>query len=91
METNLALVAAERVRDGILTTWTELRTFGGCGSGTACAMCGSAIPRNEMEIEVEYVTNRGIETVVMHVECDAVWRGAIRDKAHGSEPARERI
>jgi len=82
MEANLALVALERVRDGTLPTSAEFRTFGGCGSGVACAMCGHAIPPSKMEIEVEFGSTVRVQTlIIMHVECYYAWFGALRGVA----------
>ena len=78
MEANLALVALERVRDGTLPALAQFRAFGGCGSGGDCAMCGHAIPRSKMEIEVEFGSNPTGETLIMHVECYYAWFGALR-------------
>ena len=78
METSLAQVALERMRDGTLPTLAEFRTFGGCGSGRACAICAHACPQSKMEIEVEYGPNVKLETLVMHVECYYAWLGALR-------------
>src|SRR5215218_2258883 len=66
MDTNLALVALERVRDGTLPLLTQFRTYGGCGSGACCAVCGYVIPQDKMEIDVEYGTKVEAETLVMH-------------------------
>ena len=78
MGANLALVALERVRDGTLPAVAQFRTFGGFGSGGACAMCGHAIPHSKMEIEVEFGSTVRAETLIMHVECYYAWFGALR-------------
>ena len=67
------------------------RMFGGPGLGQPCVVCGKPLPRDEMEIELEF--NRhgatpGVDTYHFHHRCYAAWE-CERQKFEGTgEPIR---
>jgi hypothetical protein len=68
--------AREVLRGGRLPLRPADRTFGGPGSGEACAVCGELLQREQAELEIEF--NRhgitpGIDRHHLHPRCFAAW------------------
>ena len=68
--------ARAAIRSGTLPTKKPDCTFGGPGSNAACAVCGDAIPREQMELEIEF--NRhgatpAVDRYHLHPRCYAAW------------------
>jgi hypothetical protein len=68
--------ASEAIRSGKLPANKPDRTFGGTSSGAVCAVCGDAIPRQQMEFEIEfnsYGVMPGSAHYHLHPRCFAAW------------------
>jgi hypothetical protein len=68
--------AREVIRSGKLPANQPDRTFGGTSSGAVCAVCGDAIPRQQMEFEIEfnsYGVMPGSAHYHLHPRCFAAW------------------
>ncbi len=68
--------AQEAIRSGKLPTGRPDRTFGGPGSGIACAVCGERVMREQVELEIEFNrhgTTPGLDTYHLHPLCFAAW------------------
>ena len=68
--------AREAIRSGKLPSRRSDRMDGGPGSGQPCVVCGKPLPREEMEIELEF--NRhgatpGLDQYHFHHRCFAAW------------------
>jgi len=69
-------VARARMASGELPCGTApLRMWGGYGSGKVCVVCGKAIERAEVEIEVEETVG-GTPKLVgwFHGVCQSIWQ-----------------
>jgi|SoiMetStandDraft_2_1073263.scaffolds.fasta_scaffold01738_6 hypothetical protein len=68
--------AREVIRTGTLPGRRPDRMWGGPGAGADCAVCGTTVPRSQVEFEIEFFEN-GDESKVdkyhVHVRCFAVW------------------
>ena len=78
--------AREAIRIGRLPSRRPDRTFGGPGNGASCSVCGEAITRDQMELEIEF--NRhgstpGLDRYHLHTRCFVAW-GAARDDNAGA-------
>lgn len=64
----------ERLRTGELPV-SSARTWGGAGNGSSCALCLNAIPREEMEFELEFRrrTPPFATFFHLHARCYAAW------------------
>ena len=71
-------LAHERVADESLPLMDRFRTFGGPGSGQPCALCGTTIARDGMEIDVE--SEDESLALTFHVKCHAAWLVAIANQ-----------
>jgi hypothetical protein len=47
--------------------------FGGPGSGQRCAVCRKPLPREEVEIELEFNQRDGLDQYHFHHRCYAAW------------------
>ena len=65
--------AREAIRSGKLPARRSDRMFGGPGSGHRCALCGKPLPREEMEIELEFNQRDGLDQYHLHHRCYAAW------------------
>jgi hypothetical protein len=66
----------ERLTAGGLPGQPPLRTWGGLGSGSKCAICAAEIRPDQCEYEFEYASTgsaRGRTTVHVHVQCYSAW------------------
>ncbi len=68
--------AREAIRSRKLPIAKPDRTFGGHGTAATCAICGDAVKRDEVEIEIEF--NRhgvtpGLDRYHLHQRCFAAW------------------
>lgn len=68
--------AREVIRTGKLPSRRPDRMWGGPGADADCAVCGTTVPRGQVEFEIEFFEN-GDESKVdkyhVHVRCFAVW------------------
>jgi hypothetical protein len=74
LETELRLVARDRIEKGRLPRVVPSRMWGGKGAGRRCALCDKAIRREESELEVEEHLNGKVETYRFHVLCQSLWQ-----------------
>jgi hypothetical protein len=68
--------AREAIRSGKLPMRAPDRTFGGPGVNQACAVCGEAIPRDDMEFEIEFSCDgvtAGADVWHLHPMCFIAW------------------
>ena len=75
-EARLREQAREAVRTGRLPARQQDRTWGGPGARLPCAVCGEAIPQDEMEIEIEFVRDGAapdLDKYHVHPRCLAAW------------------
>jgi hypothetical protein len=72
LETELRVVARERIAKGQLPRAVPERMWGGKGTGRACALCDA--PIEEMELEVEEHTDGKLQTFYFHVLCQSLWQ-----------------
>ena len=75
-EAFIAAKTRDAIRNGRLPAMPANRTFGGPGTGAACAVCGEPVTRNQMELEIEF--NRhgatpGLDRYRLHTKCFAAW------------------
>lgn len=51
------------------------RVWGGAGSGAPCAVCGKTIGTEDVEIELQFTCDKGLDTGNYHVhaQCFAAW------------------
>jgi hypothetical protein len=73
-EVRLRETVRERLRTGGLPA-TSARTWGGAGKGSPCALCMSAITRDEMEFELELRQPTAPFAIFYHLHprCYAAW------------------
>ncbi len=68
--------AREVIRTGKLPSRRPDRMWGGPGADAHCAVCGTTVPRAQVEFEIEFFEN-GDESKVdkyhVHVRCFSVW------------------
>jgi len=65
--------AREAIQSGKLPARRSDRMFGGPGSGQRCAVCGKPLPREEVEIELEFNQRHGLDQYHLHHRCYAAW------------------
>jgi hypothetical protein len=91
MDSLLVTRAKQLLRDGRLPFLDRFKSFGGPSRGSTCALCESAISAGEMEMEIEWTTERGTERLVLHPRCQGAWSVALQteknDRSDRSEPA----
>jgi hypothetical protein len=78
MNPDILRLAHERVANGSLPLMTRFRTFGGSGSGQPCALCGTTMGPDGMEIDVE--SDDETLALAFHVKCQAAWLVAIANQ-----------
>ena len=49
------------------------RIWGGAGVGAECALCKAPIPKEEHELELEFVLPTGTTSYHIHPRCYAAW------------------
>ena len=82
-ERELRRKALAALRADILPRVRPLRSWGGDGSGELCPVCGRSIEPAEKELELEFASAEGEDTVRelhLHLACFAAWEFA-RDSA----------
>jgi len=70
------------VAQGLLPADLPKKTWGGSGSGNACAVCGKPISTEEIETEFE---NGGSHAYHLHIHCFAAWEAVVRS-SRGAKP-----
>jgi hypothetical protein len=65
--------AREAIRRGKLPARRSDRMFGGPASGQRCAVCRKPLPREEVEIELEFNQRDGLDQYHFHHRCYAAW------------------
>jgi len=71
----LRALIRERIHTGQLPPILGGKTFGGCGSDTACDCCGQIIARHEIEYEVQITQPLAASKriYVAHPQCHWIW------------------
>jgi hypothetical protein len=72
LETDLRLIARDRISNGQLPWGTPSRTWGGPGTGEPCALCDKPLMREEIEYEVEQRCGGVMRIFHFHVLCHAM-------------------
>jgi hypothetical protein len=75
-EDGLREKAGEAIRTGRLPAQRPGRIWGGPGGGGECAICGSQLSSDEMELELEFAVGSHGTPVLkhcVHVHCFAAW------------------
>lgn len=71
--------AAELIRAGRLPARGPDRVWGGAGiAGVHCALCGAAVERDEVVLEVEVRGDDAASYPQLHVRCFSVFEQALR-------------
>ena len=68
--------AREAIRTGKLPSRRPDRTWGGPGVGVVCTVCGEAVTKDQLEIQVEFShdgSSPGLEIFHIHIRCFAAW------------------
>ena len=63
----------ELLRRGELPRQRQSRTWGGPGAGLPCHGCGEIVGPDDIEIEVQFLTEAGFVTRRFHTLCFALW------------------
>jgi hypothetical protein len=50
-----------------------VRTWAGHGTGACCNVCGHAVNVQDIEYEVELVTQGSVRTLRFHLKCYRIW------------------
>ena len=81
--------ARELIQNGKLPTQNPHRIMGGPGCGEACALCGEALRRNQMEFEPEFRSDGEIPELHkyhLHPRCFMAWEfERTKDRETGQE------
>ena len=75
-ETVLRSKARELIRTGKMPSRRPDRTWGGPGVGVVCIVCGEAVTKDQLEIQVEFGhdgSSPGLEIFHIHIRCFAAW------------------
>jgi hypothetical protein len=76
-EQELRRRARAALKEGLIPRDRPTGLWGGNGSGELCPVCGHAVERVEMELEVEFgiaeVGVRGVREFHLHLPCFAAW------------------
>jgi len=74
-ETGLRAKAREAIRTGRLPSRRPDRTWGGPGVGVVCTVCGEAVTKDQLEMQVEFSNSPppGLDIFHIHVRCFAAW------------------
>jgi hypothetical protein len=71
--------ARAAIRAGMLPREHQVSTWGGPGSGAACAVCGDPVPRDGLGFEPEFRDTDGrVELRYVHIPCFAAWDSECR-------------
>ena len=73
VEAALRDVARERLAGGSLPLDAPVRTWGGAGTGAACALCDRVTTPAEIEFRLDYLDQAGEHSIRLHRRCHAVW------------------
>ena len=74
LETELRLVARERIARGQLPCGATSRMWSGHGSDLPCALCDKPIQPDEVEYEVELRESGALHTIRFHILCQSMWQ-----------------
>ena len=74
LETELRLVARERIAQGRLPCGTALRMWGGHGTEQPCDLRDKPIRPEEVEYEVEVRDSGAVHTFRFHILCQSMWQ-----------------
>ena len=61
------------VQAGKLPARRPDRTWGGPGVGAPCAVCELPVTQNEMEFEIQFAHDGGLDKFHVHIRCFAAW------------------
>ena len=65
--------ARTAIRDGKLPSRPADRTWGGPGVGASCSVCGAPITKDQMEFEIQFARDGGLDKFHVHIRCFAAW------------------
>lgn len=85
-ERTLRRKARQAIRGGKLPARFPDRTWGGPGGGERCTICGAAIKRDELELEIEFAAKDGSsdrDRHHVHIRCFAAWESELRQLKRG--------
>jgi hypothetical protein len=72
-QTEIAQRIRERLRSGEVPKQRQARMWGGNGAGFACSACGDIIATDDLEMELQFLTENGFTSRRFHTLCFAVW------------------
>lgn len=80
--------AREAMKTGNLPNHRPEHVWGGSGTGESCAVCGDAVAREDVELELQFASSQdaGATTYHVHAGCFAVWElerrsGSLKDNS----------
>ena len=65
--------AREAIRTGKLPSKRPDRTWGGPGVNAPCTVCGEPVTKDQLEFEVQFAHDGGLDKFHVHVRCFAAW------------------
>lgn len=69
----LKVLAKRAVDQNLMPNRQPDRSWGGLGDGAACHICRSAIDKDQLELEIEFVDESAVRTFRVHVQCYTAW------------------
>lgn len=73
-DSELRKLARDSMAQGSLPNSMPAQTWGGPGTGTICALCGSKVGSDQLEFEVEFARETGAAgRYHLHVACFSAW------------------
>ena len=72
-ETILREKARAVVLSGKLPARRPDRTWGGPGVGALCSVCQLPVTKDELEFEIQFARDGGLDKYHVHVRCFAAW------------------
>ena len=74
-ESVLHVRAREAMKTGRLPDHRPERVWGGLGSGEPCAVCGEAVDKNDVELELQFASDpvAAATSYHVHAKCFGAW------------------
>ena len=87
-ESVLRAWAREAMKAGNLPDRRPERMWGGPGSGESCAVCGKAVDKEDVELELQFTSGEGAGAANCHVHgrCFAAWELERRNGSANGQP-----
>lgn len=81
-ESVLRVRAREAMKTGSLPDHRPERVWGGLGSGEPCAVCGEAVDKEDVELELQFASKEVAAATIYHVHarCFGAWEAERRSR-----------